>query len=76
MSSKVTLKWQDQTETTPGFQVYEDVLDTFGDDSKLAPIYLTLDGVDVELETTRKGKARVTVELPRETAIQLGLIKE
>lgn len=75
MSSKVALSWQERTENTPGFHVYEDVLDTFGDEDAIAPVYLTLDGVELEMFTSN-GKACVTITLPRDTAIKLGLVKD
>lgn len=76
MSTKATIKWRDQTDTRPGFHLYDDVLDSFGARAGELepPIYLRLDGVHVQLETLAAGGATLTVALPRELARELGLV--
>lgn len=76
MSTKVTIKWRDQTAAQPGFHLYDDVLDSFGTKAgePEPPVYLRLDGVSVQLETLAAGGATLTVALPRELARELGLL--
>ena len=76
MSTKVTLKWRPQTESQPGFHLYEDVMDYFGDDGARddAPVYLQLDRAALDLRTLEGGGAWVTVVFPRELAVELGLL--
>ena len=69
MSTKSSIKWREQSGSTPGFHLYDDVLD-YQDD---APVYLRLDGVHAEMQT-QAGGATVTVILPREMARELGLL--
>jgi hypothetical protein len=77
MSTKVTMKWRAQSVSQPGFQLYEDVLDSLGDDVDRddVPVYLRLDGVTLDLHTLPGGGASVTVALPRELARELGLLQ-
>ena len=77
MSTKVTVKWRAQSASQSGFQLYEDVLDSLGDDVDRdgAPVYLRLDGVALDLHTLDGGGASVTVVLPRELARELGLLQ-
>lgn len=74
MSTKATIKSRHQEPGRPGFHLYSDVLDELGssDDSE-QPVYLRLEGVQVELQTSPEG-ACVTVALPRELARELGLV--
>jgi hypothetical protein len=69
MSTRSSIKWKEHTADSPGYHLYDDVLD-FEDDP---PVYLRLDGVHVELETGEDG-ASVTVTLPRSIARELGLV--
>ncbi|MEO6145902.1 MAG: hypothetical protein ABIT70_02395 [Sulfuriferula sp.] len=69
MSTKMSIKWKEQTVDGPGYHLYDDVLDREDD----MPVYLRLDGVQVELETS-DGGATVTIALPRSTARELGLL--
>jgi len=69
VSTKSSIKWKDHTEDGPGYHLYDDVLD-FEDDP---PVYLRLDGVQVEMETC-DGGASVTITLPRSIARDLGLL--
>lgn len=69
MSTKSSIKWKEPTADGPGYHLYEDVLD-FEDDP---PVYLRLDGVQVELETC-DGGASITLALPRAIARELGLL--
>ena len=77
MSTKSTIKSQERTATEPGYHLYEDVIEqlalgaTAGTDT---PVYLELDGVDVELEASAQGGVSVTVKIPRALAIKLGLV--
>lgn len=77
MSTKVPIKSRARAGGVARFHLYEDVLDSFGEDDvgRPAPVYLRLDGVGVELFTC-EGGASVTVSLPRELATALGLLKE
>ena len=77
MSTKVTMKWRPQTGSKPGFHLYEDVMDSFGDDADRpdAPVYLRLNGVALDLRTLEGGGACVTIVLPRELARELGLLQ-
>lgn len=76
MSTKVTIKSRAQTDTRPGFHLYDDVLDSFGAKAGELepPVYLRLNGVTVQLETLAAGGATLTVALPRELARELGLL--
>lgn len=76
MSTKVTIKSRARTGTRPGFHLYDDVLDSFGDKAGEAepPVYLRLDGVSVQLETLATGGATLTIALPRKLAQELGLL--
>jgi hypothetical protein len=72
----VTIKHRARAATSPGFHLYDDVLDGFGkeDDEPSTPVYLRLVGVAVQLETLSDGGASVTITLPRRTAWELGLL--
>lgn len=74
MSTKSTLKWQEPNGSQPGYCLYEDLLDSFSDDNNKAPVYLTLEGVSVELHAKPGGGVSVTVAIPRDTAQDLGLL--
>ena len=76
MSTKVSIKHRRPSETLPGFHLYDDVLDTLGqNDAGPEPsVYLQLDGVMVQLETLSHAAAVVSVTLPREMARELGLL--
>lgn len=73
MSTKCTLKWKEHSECEPGYHLYDDVLDGF-DENQEPPVYLRLDGVQVELATLGRGGVSVTVALPRMIARELGLL--
>lgn len=72
MSTKCSIDYRPETDEEPGFHIYEDCIDV--DNGSGMPIYLRLDGVHAELETCYGG-ATVTVKLPREMALDLGLLK-
>jgi len=75
MSTKVTIKARQPSAGEPGFYLYDDVLDEFRlDEADEAPVYLTLEGVAVQMTTLAQGGASVTIELPRELARVLGLL--
>lgn len=76
MGTKSSIKWRDHTKEHPGFHLYDDVLDAFGAEEGASepPVYLRLDGVQVQLETLGKHGASVTVTVPREMARELGLL--
>lgn len=78
MGTKVSIKHRRPTDTRPGYLLYDNVLDTFGqtDAEPEPPVYLRLDGVTVQLETLSRGGASVTVTLPREMARELGLLPQ
>ncbi|MBW8466918.1 MAG: hypothetical protein K0M67_01535 [Thiobacillus sp.] len=73
MSTKQSIKSQDQTDDAPGFHLWEDCFETM-DNAETAPVYLRFEGVSVELETQRAG-ATVTVTLPRDLARALGIVE-
>ncbi|MFY3384718.1 hypothetical protein [Paracidovorax sp. MALMAid1276] len=81
MSTKVTLKSRLQVGDQPGFHLYDDVLTEMayetpgeGGATEDPPVYLTLEGVDVELQTLPSGGAAVTLTIPRDIARELGLL--
>lgn len=75
MSTKVTIKWRNQSAGYPCYHLYDDVLDSFGsEDEREAPVYLRLDGVGATMQTLESGGASVTVVLPRQVARELGLL--
>jgi len=82
MSSKTSIKWRGRSLDQPGFDLYEDALDGLiskngvisEDDSREAPVYLRLEGVQVRLETLDGPGVSLTVKMPRETARALGLL--
>jgi len=76
MSTKSSIKWRDHTAAQPGFHLYEDVMDSFGaqECDPEPPVYLCLEGLQVQLETNLEGGATVTVAIPREMARELGLL--
>ena len=76
MSTKSSIKWRHRANERPGFHLYDDVLDAFGaeEGAPEPPVYLRLDGVQVQLETLGEHGASVTVTLPRELARELGLL--
>jgi hypothetical protein len=76
MSTKSSIKCRDHTAAQPGFHLYEDVMDSFGaqEGDTEPPVYLQLDGLQVQLETHQEGGAIVTVAIPREMARLLGLL--
>ncbi|WP_175980015.1 hypothetical protein [Caballeronia zhejiangensis] len=70
MSTKSTIKWREQTETAPGFHLYDDVFDAEDD----PPVYLQIDGINASVSIIGDS-ASVTLALPRELARALGIIK-
>ncbi len=76
MSTKISIKYRHSNNGIPGFHLYTDVMDGFGDDTEEEmPVYLQLDGVHViEMATLINGGASVTLRLPRELACALGLM--
>ena len=70
MSTKSSIKWKEHTAEGPGYHLYDDVLD-FEEDP---PVYLRLDGVQIELVTLGDAGASVTITLPRAIARELGLV--
>lgn len=76
MSTKATIRILEATAEGPAVHLYEDTQEAaHAVSGDAAPVYLQLDGVQVELETTGKG-ACVTIALPRETARRLGLLTD
>lgn len=77
MSTKFSIRWQEQTADAPGWHLYTDALDDLGNAGNgEQPVYLRLDGVHVELETLAAGGVSVTLALPRATARRLGLVSD
>lgn len=77
MSTKCSLRWKEQTDEAPGYHLYDDALDELcAADGGEQPVYLRLDGVQVELETLSSGGVSVTVSLPRALARELGLLPD
>lgn len=78
MSTKFTLKSQRRDSDEPGFHLYHDVFEEMAceADGSEPPVYLCLEGVEVELQTVRQGGATVTVKIPRATAKALGLVPD
>ena len=76
MSTKVTIRRRERSKSHPGFHIYDDVLDAFGehDDERQTLIYLRIEGVGLVVETLTDGGAVVTIALPREVARDLGLL--
>jgi hypothetical protein len=76
MSTKITVKSRDATPTQPGFHLYDGCLDSFAenDEGIEPPVYLRLDGIDVQLHTRPTGGASVTLALQRVLARELGLL--
>jgi hypothetical protein len=77
MSTKVSILARGATSSEPGFHLYWDRLDDLsaGTDDETMPVYLRLDGVEVELRTLPTGGASVTITLPNELARELGLLR-
>ena len=74
MSTKRTIKWRRQTKRTPGYHLYDDAMDAWINKGKEPPVYLSLEGVQVELTTSCGAGACVTVKIPRAIARELGLL--
>lgn len=76
MSTKSSIKSRDHTAVQPGFHLYDDVMDSFGaqEGDPEPPVYLCLEGLQVQLETHVEGGASLTVAIPREMARVLGLL--
>lgn len=74
MSTKSSIKWS-RPDVGPGFHLYYDVMDSFGDSRGEPPVYLQLDGVQVEVMTLENGGASVTVTIPHNIAVELGLLR-
>lgn len=69
MSTKATIRHG------PSFHLYSDVLEELDDsDTPAAFVYLVLDGVQVQLDTSPDSGPSVTLRLPRELALRLGLL--
>ena len=71
MSTKVTIRARQATPTAPGFHLYEEC---FQEEDKPS-VYLLLDGVAVEMQTLPAGGATLTIALPRDLALELGLLR-
>ena len=72
MSTKCSIKWKNRDDGRPGYHLYTDVLDSYNTDDP--PVYLELNGVDVEVQTLENG-AHVTVTIPGSIAKELGLLR-
>ncbi|MCX5591922.1 hypothetical protein [Alcaligenes endophyticus] len=69
MSTKNTLAYHDSNDDTPSWHLYEDVFDE-------EAVYLSLEGVAIELTAREAGSSTITLRLPQKTATQLGLLTE
>lgn len=75
MSTKSSIKWSQEEPGKPGFHLYDDVMfDLQGVEDP--PVFLQISGVQVELHTMESGGASVTMEIPRQMAIELGLLSQ
>ncbi len=74
MSTKSSIKWKTMTDESPGYHLYDDVMDQYSTDGE-PPVYLRLDGIPVELCTLASG-ASVTLTIPRVIARELGLLND
>lgn len=77
MSTKRSILWKEPTDGEPGYHLYSDAMDDLlnpADAPSEMPVYLSFEGVEVELSTWHSGGATVTVKLPRRTARELGLL--
>lgn len=74
MSTKRSIKWKVQTDGQPGYHLYDDAMDELINKEKEPPVYLSLEGVQVELTTNCGAGACVTVKIPRAIARELGLL--
>lgn len=74
MSTKIGLKASESNDAKPSFYLYKEMTFTDPANEPESPVYLRLDGVQVQMETIEGGGARVTVEIPRNMARELGLI--
>lgn len=70
MSTKVTIKHG------AAYHLYSDALDEAFDDTGRPPafVHLTLRGVHVQLDTSPDGGPELTLQVPRELAVELGLL--
>lgn len=70
MSTKVTIRHG------AAFHLYSDALENVFGDSDTPPthLYLTLEGVHVQLDTSPDSGPTVTLRLPRELAVEVGLL--
>ncbi len=68
MSTKFTVKSQHRDGDEPGFHLYHDVLEEMAceADGSEPPLYLRLEGVEVELQTVREGGVTVGQDSPRD----------
>lgn len=74
MSTKCSIKWSQEKPGEPGFHLYSDAMEDLTCEGTPS-IYLELTGVHVEMQTLNRAGAVVTVEIPQNIAIDLGLIK-
>lgn len=75
MSTRASLKYEIDDETGVGFHLYEDVMDSFGDDADpKPPVYLELMGVNFKAAYAIHHSGSVFVTIPREWAEKLGLV--
>jgi hypothetical protein len=76
MSTKSSIKWKEWSVKSPGYHLYDDVMDQYSvEEGEEPPVYLQLDGVPAELYTLESGVS-VTVTIPRAIARELGLLKD
>jgi hypothetical protein len=73
MSTKASIAYHAPTADEPGVHVYEEVFESLTGGEPT--VYVEVQGaISVSFETLAKGRATVTIRLPRKTAVAIGLI--
>ena len=73
MSTRCSINHREQELEKAGFHLWEDAFERL-DQGSNAPVYLRLEGVEVCEMATQFAGASLTVKLPRELAVALGLV--
>lgn len=73
MSTKSSIFYRDPTADEPSVHIYEDALAWMRDEA--SGIYIEIQGaIALKVETLRNARTAVTIQLPRKTAMAIGLI--
>ena len=76
MSTRASIKWRAQEGTVPGYHLYDDLTDGLdGTPQEETPVYLALGGVVIADLGTHENGTDVTIQMPREMARALGLLR-